>query len=73
MTLSLARDSASVTGKTDNLFHGIQLTADPLDETNGRIYMDNEALTSRPDLSYFLTQRRTERSNATTSTAPSLR
>lgn len=54
MALALARDSALASGKTENLFHGLALTEDDLDETNGRIYLQGDVLSKRPDLTYFL-------------------
>lgn len=58
MALALARDSAGATGKNENQFHGLSLTTDPLDESNGKIYLNRDVLQFKPDLSYFLSKGR---------------
>jgi hypothetical protein len=56
MTLSLAKDSVIASGKKDNLFSGIELTEDGIDQSNGKIYLNGEVLDRRPDLSYFVSK-----------------
>lgn len=59
MALALARDSAANSGKPQQqLSDGLLLTSDPIDNTNGRIYLDGQPLENRPDLGYFVTEAR---------------
>jgi hypothetical protein len=57
MTLSLARDNVTATGKNQDLFHGIALNEPAVDRTNGDIYLAGEVLERQPDLSYFVSPR----------------
>lgn len=57
MTLSLARDNVTATGKQDNLFSGIALNDTPVDPANGEIYLAGNVLDRQPDLSYFVSPR----------------
>ena len=57
MTLSLARDNVTATGKGEDLFHGIALNEAPVGRSNGEIYLAGETLERQPDLSYFVSPR----------------
>jgi len=54
MTLSLAKDSVVASGKKENLISGIEFTDDAIDQSNGKIYLNGNAIEHRPDLSYFV-------------------
>ncbi len=58
MVLSLAKDSTAATARNERLSHGISFTETPVDQTNGRIYWDGNAVDYKPDLSYFVSQGR---------------
>ena len=54
MTLSLAKDNVSATGKQNDLYSGIAMNQNTIDSSNGGIYLAGNAIDRQPDLSYFV-------------------
>ncbi|HJZ13609.1 MAG TPA: hypothetical protein VJ521_15755, partial [Acidobacteriota bacterium] len=57
MFLSLAKDNVIATGIQNNLQHGIAFLDEPIDSSNGEVYLLDDIIRQKPDLQYFLDSR----------------